>query len=191
MSGPNTISNRYRELDKTGPLIRGRFSHPRDRSRFADGLLAIDTGADASMIISGVAKKLGLETFGSCMAWSPTGLGESWYYDARLEIFIADETGVTTLAFRGEFPEDRGGVPDRAAHGPNGEAVSDIGVIGRDLLKYAKLSYDGPQGVVELEFDLAACPAANFTPHDLTSAEAFAAWRDRSKLISDGHSCQE
>jgi hypothetical protein len=136
------------------------------------------------MILTGVAKRLGLSTAGSALAWSATGLGEAWYYLARLEILIADGSGTTILGFDREFPQDAGLAVAPAGHGPDGSIDEGIGVIGRDVLQYAKLTYDGRAGAVELAFDLEACPDVRYVPHTHASRGAHYDRWERSKQLS-------
>jgi hypothetical protein len=91
------------------------------------------------------------------------GLGANGKYSnqvflARLEIKIADPNTKVVHPFSWE--QEVEGIPElhnfAAPLKVNGQTVRVSGLLGRDILKHAKIRYDGPAGKLHFQFDVAS-----------------------------------
>ena len=154
-----------------GPLVRGTWSVPEalQRALLAAGRpvpapvvghMLVDTGASRTAIATHAAQSLGLHPIGVLKLRGAHGEQDSPLFYARFSLAIADPNGAR-LAIQME--QRVCGVPDleRAyekvgAQAADGSPVRLIGLLGRDFLQYARMTYDGPQARVTIEVDTKA-----------------------------------
>jgi hypothetical protein len=120
--------------------------------------MLIDTGASHTCMALEVAKELGLSPIRLMETYGAGGLHRNPVFEAALRISIADGRGnQTSLDLNSQVM----GIPDFGRHLPNDALqVPDnfptrmIGLLGRDFLRIATLTYDGSRGVVDIRLDL-------------------------------------
>jgi len=152
-------------LERAGPLLRATWSIPsyiEDALRESgqsvpspvSGLLLVDTGAVATCIAIHTAELLNLRPTRLATGYGAGGEHTNPVFFASLTI---DSTGSKRpLVWQGEVQ----GIPDLEKYGEdlgieiNGTSAHIVGLLGRDLLRHARLEYDGIAGTLEIHFEL-------------------------------------
>lgn len=120
------------------------------------GVIVIDTGADSTCISVAAADQLGLKPTRFQAGFGLGGQANNPVYFARLELRITDPGGAeTTLAWEQEVI----GVPNldhRKVTVTGGRHFNVVGLFGRDILRHCLMTYNGPEGSIRVQFDLAA-----------------------------------
>jgi hypothetical protein len=120
------------------------------------GVIVIDTGADATCISVAAAEQLGLKPTRIQSGYGLSGQTDSRVYFARLELRIKDPRGAETIL---AWEQEVLGVPNldhRRIAMADGRQLNVVGLFGRDILRHCIMLYNGPTGIVRVQFDLAA-----------------------------------
>lgn len=122
------------------------------------GALLLDTGATRTCIALKTATDLGLHPTRMQDGYGAGGRHINPVFLARLEIRIIDpETQVThTFAWEQEVEGIRELHNFATPLTWQGQTVPVTGLLGRDILRHARISYDGPTGSMQFEFDVAS-----------------------------------
>lgn len=137
-------------LRKHGPLVPGQWtSGSSDQPSAIEDFLLVDTGASGFCIDQSIAESLGLVPTGADHVHGIHGHSESRKYFANLVLPVANQ-GPTLLRFA--IPVECTGVPGLLAHYGN-SPYRVVGIIGRSLLQFCKLTIDGASGKVVLEIN--------------------------------------
>jgi hypothetical protein len=137
--------------------------------------MLFDTGARRTAISLSAAQQLGLKPIRMVHTFGAHGKQLSEVYFARWILQITDDgrrVGDEVVHRVLEIANDIEciAVPSLqetfAALGKNsdGTPVRVIGIIGRDFMRIARFHYDGPQGVLRLEVDLAKMKRTDHQP---------------------------
>jgi len=122
------------------------------------GALLLDTGATRTCIALQAAQELGLQARRMQEGFGANGKYSNQVFLARLEIRIADQNTKVIHPFSWE--QEVEGIPElhnfAAPLRLNGQIVPVSGLLGRDILKHAKIRYDGPAGKLHFQFDVAS-----------------------------------
>lgn len=122
----------------------------------AQGAILLDTGATRTCIAQKTADELGLQPTRMQDGFGAGGKHSNPVYLARLEIKIVHpKTGaIHPYAWEQEVE----GIPElHNCAAPlvwNRQTMLVTGLLGRDILRHAKVYYDGPAGRLRFEFDL-------------------------------------
>lgn len=122
------------------------------------GHLLVDTGATGTCIALHAAEQLGLKPHATTPNHGAHGEHESQIFLVHFSLAIRDGNG-PLLAIEREMSVPA--IPDmQLAYAKlqvqmNGQPLNVIGVLGRDFLRHARMTYDGPRGIVEIEMNLA------------------------------------
>lgn len=156
-------------LHAHGPLLVGSWGIPKS---LADamakaghkvpprvrGVLLLDTGATSTCISTKAAQQLGLTVTRMQKAFGAGGQHDAPVFFANLEISITDQK--TNLGTVFGWEQEVQGVPNLHECVQNltfaGHPMEVIGLLGRDILRHAKIRYDGPAGSLSFEFDVAS-----------------------------------
>lgn len=166
---PCTIRSAFGQgfLYRNGPLLIGAWHVPGAiRSAIeatggvppapVHGALLIDTGATNTCISLKAAQQLGLQPTRVQDGYGAGGLHKNHVFFAHFEITIADEK--TGHATQMHWEQEVQGIPDLNLHAQGlqvaGVDVEVVGLLGRDILRHTRLSYDGIDGNVKITFDL-------------------------------------
>ena len=91
-------------------------------------------------------------------AFGAGGLHDAPVFFANLEIAISDPQ--TQLGSVFGWEQEVQAIPNLHECVPNlvlnGQPVEVVGLLGRDILRHAKINYDGPNGKLSFEFDVAS-----------------------------------
>jgi len=121
------------------------------------GALLVDTGAESTCIALQVAQHLGLESIGEQETASAGGLYQAHKFAVGLRIWaMPPDDHEKALECWGCFSSEKtmydtiipGAVRDEC-----NQSVAYIGLLGRDFLRHARLTYDGTTGLAIIEFD--------------------------------------
>jgi hypothetical protein len=121
-----------------------------------DGAMLVDTGADSTCIAKDVALELGLQAVDVRKGLGAGGEHENTIYAAKLTIQIDKEKGRRSSAW---VTIGAAGIPRLREQFEardvtiNGEPLRLIGLLGRDLLSFARITYQGTRGIVDYSFD--------------------------------------
>lgn len=153
-------------LERVGPIIKGVIGVPvsiAEALRKAgkpvppavSGYMLIDTGATTTCIATDVCQELELPVIDKAHTYGAGGLHVSEVYPVRVEIHIQEGAAVSSVNM--ELPTRA--VPDLSKHFGNLVKNGDkparlVGLVGRDLLRHATLTYNGDTGEFGLEFHL-------------------------------------
>lgn len=152
-------------LERAGPLLQATWSIPcyiEDALRESGqavpkpvtGLLLLDTGAVATCIAVHTAELLGLRPTRLATGYGAGGEHTNPVFFASLTIDSAGSK--RPLVWQGEVQ----GIPDLEKYAEDlaleihGMPAHIVGLLGRDLLRFAKLEYDGIVGSLEVRFEL-------------------------------------
>ena len=119
------------------------------------GQVLLDTGAQRTCISQLAAQEMGLRPTKRMTVYGAGGAHQTDVVPARLYISIEDRGIQTHLWWDMAFPV----VPDLEAHGQHfgirfeGVPARLIGLLGRDILRNATVTYNGKTGKVEVTFD--------------------------------------
>lgn len=121
------------------------------------GAMLVDTGATSTCMSRKAADALGLSPLRMQKGYGAGGAHDNPVYFAALEIPIPDGSGAVSVI---GWEQEVQGIPDLEKHAQGsaygGNPVEVIGLLGRDILRFATMSYDGPQGSMKLRFDVAS-----------------------------------
>lgn len=120
------------------------------------GALLLDTGATNTCISLKAAHQLGLQATRVQEGYGAGGLHKNPVFFAHLGMTIVNEkTGIGTEM---HWEQEVQGVPDLELHArgikAQGQEVEVVGLLGRDILRHTRLSYDGIDGKLKITFDL-------------------------------------
>ena len=122
------------------------------------GAILLDTGATRTCIALEAATQLGLQATRMQDGLGAAGAYRNPVFLARLEIII--EHPKTRKQKTYSWEQEVEGIPDlhkfAAPLTHNGQAVLVSGLLGRDILRHARVFYDGPVGRLRFEFDVAS-----------------------------------
>jgi hypothetical protein len=122
------------------------------------GALLLDTGATRTCIALQAAQQLGLQARRMQEGFGANGKYVNQVFLARLEIRIMDPNTKVVHPFSWE--QEVEGIPElhnlAAPLRLNGQTLPVSGLLGRDILKHAKIRYDGPAGKLHFQFDVAS-----------------------------------
>jgi Aspartyl protease len=156
------------DLATFGPLVPGRVALPTSRNPKdgIEGLFLIDTGATNFSIDQSVADDLGLTSSRTVVSHGLGGAVPTKCY--QVMVFIpAKPIGnypPQATAMLG-FPQEVGSVSLRKYHEGLGKSPGRIiGVLGRNLLQFTRMTYEGLAGTVTVEADGAAMQRGKRTP---------------------------
>jgi hypothetical protein len=137
-------------LRKHGPLVPGRWtSTASDQQSSIDDYFLVDTGASGFCIDQSIADSLGLVPTGTDRVHGVHGHSDSKKYFANLVLPVSIQ-GQTHVRFA--IPVECTGVPGLLAQYGNSQ-YRVVGIIGRNLLQFCKLTVDGTSGNVILEIN--------------------------------------
>lgn len=157
-----------RDLVTIGPIIKATWSVPAPLKRklaaagrpvpaSISGRLLVDTGATSTCISSAVASELGLQVVDTRETYGAHGLQKTDIVLATLTISISNDAGLQTLITRDQLVS---AVPDletlfqqMGVRDGNVDSGRLIGLLGRDFLRHAILTYNGPKGRITIEID--------------------------------------
>jgi len=126
------------------------------------GVLLLDTGASATCISTKAATTLGLIPTRFTPGYGVDGPMTSPVFPAMMTIPIAMPSGqAIPLSWVGEVTGARDLEKQTAGLVYAGKPIELIGLLGRDVLRFTRLQYDGLVGTLMVEFDLTAIAAAN------------------------------
>ena len=158
-----------RVLEKYGPHLFCRWGVPEAVSAAMqqvgrpvppdiDGALLLDTGAARTCIGLQTANELGLQPTRIQEGYGAAGKHRNLVFLARLEIKIVDPETSQEQGFAWE--QEVEAIPELhnfAAPLPwQGKTMMLSGLLGRDILRHARIHYDGPAGRIRFEFDIAS-----------------------------------
>lgn len=151
-------------LVQNGPLLTVSWALPESRVKAlvlggkaiptpVNGAMLIDTGASQTCIDIDIAEELGLDVVGRRSGFGFGGHHTSPVYNAVLVIPAGDSVLVQSRSVMGiremqkHFAKNnpdfkRGGLPTRM-----------VGLLGRDLLAFTTLTYEGPRARWQVKFD--------------------------------------
>ncbi len=122
------------------------------------GALLLDTGATRTCIALQTAKTLGLQPTRIQEGYGAAGKHSNLVFLARLEIKIVDPKTNQIQGFAWE--QEVEGIPElhnfAAPLTWQGQTMTVSGLLGRDILRHARIHYDGPAGRMRFEFDVAS-----------------------------------
>jgi hypothetical protein len=152
-------------LFATGPLLPATWSVPfvlREALAAAalplpepvSGALLIDSGASVTCISAGAAEALALQPTRVSRSYGAAGIHVNAVYLVRLEIVVLDGSSGhgTTVAWE----QEARAIPDLDHIGVDGINAGLVGLLGRDVLRHSRFSYDGIEGTVDITFDIDA-----------------------------------
>lgn len=156
------------QLRHLGPVIRGEWRlAPEDESRLVaagtavpppvKGYFLIDTGASFTGIDAGVARELNLRPVGRTEAFGIGGAGMFEMVGANMLLYVGDAVGSRVAI--GLFKDFVCAPGLRESHdaynltAPDGSPLRIIGLLGRDFLRFATLTYDGLSGHWDMKID--------------------------------------
>ena len=156
-------------LEQVGALVIAEWSVPKSLAEQLSregkpvphpvaGHVLVDTGAGKTSIAQHTAEQLGLTPTGTSSSFGAHGQQESVRYRADFTLRIIDSDGKTlSVCFEDHevmgIPKMKESFDQFGLRDPNGNLVNVIGVLGREFLRHAKLTYNGPQGTVDFEID--------------------------------------
>ena len=155
-----TASQSPSDLAKFGPLIPGRVGPPTSQNpkEGIEGLILIDTGSSNCSIDQSVADELGLESIRTVTSHGRGGAVDVKHYHAMIFIPTKPILGnhppnaITMLG----FPQEVGSVSLHRYHeGLENLPGRIIGMLGRNLLQFTRMTYDGITGTIAIETDQA------------------------------------
>jgi Aspartyl protease len=156
------------DLTTFGPLVPGRVALPTSRNTKdgIEGLFLIDTGATNFSIDQSVADDLGLTPSRTVVSHGLGGAVPTKCY--QVMVFIpAKPIGnhpPQATAMLG-FPQEVGSVSLHKYHEGLGKSPGRvIGVLGRNLLQFTRMTYEGLAGTFTIEADGAAMQRGKKTP---------------------------
>lgn len=124
------------------------------------GYMLIDTGARRTSMALDVAQEMRLQAIGIQNTYGAGGLHSNEVFEALLTISIADKTGAQ-VSVNGEIQAM--GIPRLNEYFQQLQIqTSDpfprrmIGLVGRDLMRHATLTYMGSKGQFEFKLDLSS-----------------------------------
>lgn len=148
------------DLVKFGPLIKAQWQVDPDTQKEltlrgwpipkpVEGYMLVDTGAYSTVIDSDVAKEMGLVPTGRETISGIGGEGLTYKYLAQIFLFVGDVHGAgVAISLHNEFVS--GNIRKlhemRKLTEPDGTPIQVIGLLGRDFLKFATLTYKGSDG---------------------------------------------
>jgi gag-polyprotein putative aspartyl protease len=156
------------DLAILGPLVVVRWSVPAAlEEKLAEsglvipppvfGAMMIDTGASSTCISRRAANELGLKPLRVATTYGAHGAQQSEVYLARLLIEIGHhQTRATTLIdyeCEAQAVKDLEKFADSAGITRGGTRFRIVGLLGRDILRYARFLYNGTRGEISLDFD--------------------------------------
>lgn len=127
------------------------------------GAILLDTAASGTCISQTAAERLGLKPTRMGVGYGAGGRHENPVYFARLEINISGSRGASS---RISLEREVQGLPDlekpfeMTGLTREGKPTELIGLMGRDLLRFARFRYDGVDGKLDLRFDAGRLPVA-------------------------------
>jgi hypothetical protein len=125
------------------------------------GALLLDTGATRTCIALKTAIDLGLQPRRMQAGYGAAGKHSNPVFLARLEIKIVDP--VTNKMYGFAWEQEVEGIPElhnfAAPLTWQGKTMPVSGLLGRDILRHARIHYDGPAGRMRFEFDVASIQA--------------------------------
>lgn len=120
------------------------------------GAILIDTGADGTAISASVARELGLRPTRIQQGFGAGGEHQLPVFLATIELEITDPSGASTKI---GWEQEALGIPSLGAGRRvicDGESMEIIGLLGRDFLRFCRVVYDGAEGTLEFELNMAA-----------------------------------
>jgi hypothetical protein len=157
-----------------GPIIKGAFSVPNALAPLltakghpvpkpVEGYLLIDTGASTLCVAEAVTRELGLNPVGLKDTSGLHGRQQNEIYHIHLTLFFSrGGTELVTI----ENEKAVLSVPRLDEHWkPTDIQTGDdhptrlIGLLGRDFLRHATLTYNGTTGLIDVALDLSTMPA--------------------------------
>jgi Aspartyl protease len=131
-----------------------------------EGQLLVDTGAQRTCISQEAARDLGLISLRLQESYGAHGLQKAEIFRARLTLVITDQRGGE---LRYDHEAEAQGIPDlekniapyNVRHA--GKPARLVGLLGRDILQHATLTYNGTGGWFEINFDLTSLMKASQT----------------------------
>lgn len=122
------------------------------------GALLLDTGATRTCIALQTATDLGLQPTRMQDGLGAAGKHRNPVFLARLVIRITDP--VTELTHHFAWEQEVEGISELHTFAApltlQGQRVPVSGLLGRDILRHARIHYDGPTGRMRFEFDVAS-----------------------------------
>lgn len=122
------------------------------------GAILLDTGATRTCIALKTAIDLGLQPTRMQDGFGAGGKHSNPVFLARLDIQIANPKTNAVQEFAWE--QEVEGIPElhnfAAPLAWQGQTMPVSGLLGRDILRFAKIFYDGPAGRLRFEFDIAS-----------------------------------
>lgn len=122
------------------------------------GSLLLDTGATRTCIALKTATDLGLQPTRMQDGYGAGGKHSNPVFLARLSIKIIHPKTAVVHGF--DWEQEVEGIPElhnfAAPLAWQGQTAPVTGLLGRDILQYAKVYYDGPAGRLRFEFDVAS-----------------------------------
>jgi len=120
------------------------------------GYLLLDTGASRTCISQQAAAELGLQPLRLQQSYGAGGLYQAPVYRVRLTIGLRGPSMTTEMHWETEAQEVPRLEESIMPFGITvaGHAARLIGLLGRDLLRHAKVNYNGLNGHFEIYFDL-------------------------------------
>jgi len=122
------------------------------------GALLLDTGATRTCIGLQTATELGLQPTRIQEGYGAAGKHSNLVFLARLEIKIVDPETNQEQGFAWE--QEVEAIPElhnfAAPLTWQGKTMTLSGLLGRDILRHARIHYDGPAGRIRFEFDIAS-----------------------------------
>ena len=174
---PSSFEVRYATPDAlqvVGPLVKGVWSVPgalasrliaagRPVPPPVVGRLLVDTGATVTSISLDVSTQLGLQQIDVGQSYGAHGLQANRIFHAHLTIGIGVEGSDVRTEIRSDLrvagiPEMNSLFQKMGVMDGNQDGGELIGLLGRDFLKHAILTYDGPRGVVRVQVAVESLP---------------------------------
>lgn len=122
------------------------------------GALLLDTGATRTCIALQTATELGLQPTRIQEGYGAAGKHSNLVFLARLEIKIIDSETSQEQGFAWE--QEVEAIPElhnfAAPLTWQEKTMTLSGLLGRDILRHARIHYDGPAGRIRFEFDIAS-----------------------------------
>ncbi|HEV7893319.1 MAG TPA: SEC-C metal-binding domain-containing protein [Pyrinomonadaceae bacterium] len=156
------------QLRRVGPVIKGEWHlDPETRNQLASkgehppepvaGYILIDTGAAETAIDEDVARELNLTPIARIEAHGVGGTDSFVKVNAQIILQVGDVNGVPLKLglYRDVLcaPKLRRNHDTYGLIAPDGSPMRIIGLLGRDFLQFAKLTYNGLQGSWDMEID--------------------------------------